>query len=69
MSHFNYRVTELNGELSIREVFYADDGSVKGWSEAPVTISGVSMEEIKIEIDRIKVAISKPVVDINNKNK
>ncbi len=54
MSHWNYRlcveqVSSYVGPVpfySIREVYYDDDGAVRGWTETPATFSGDTPGEV-----------------------
>lgn len=67
MASFNYRVmrhTRPNGdEFAIHEVFYDDNGQVNGWTENALSVFCLSLEDLKLELDRYNLAIEKPVLD------
>ena len=47
----------------IHEVFYDDEDNVDGWTENPVTVSGIDMEDLKKGYKLIGTAFEKPVLD------
>lgn len=61
MNNWNYRVikhTHENGqvEFGIYEVFYFDDGSVKGWTKEPLTPTSPSLAELKEDLNLMVAA-------------
>jgi len=61
---WNYRVVRSNNILSIREVYYDDDGTPQGMTESPLAIEayldeGESIETILYILDRIKESVEK----------
>lgn len=69
---WNYRVikkevhhaegTELLYE--IYEVYYADDGSIEGWTESEASPSGSDLEELESDIAHFQVALSHPTLRV-----
>ena len=67
MITWNCRVfQETNGDYVIREVFYADDGSIAGCTENPVEPWGESLEALARDIDWFKEALQLPVLKLAN---
>jgi hypothetical protein len=65
MITWNYRVfQEENGDYVIREVFYAEDGSIIGCTENPVEPFGRSHEELAESIVDFQAALSLPTLTI-----
>ena len=60
---WNYRVMRRYDDLGIYEVYYNEDGSVKGFSENPVSPRGGSISELKLDMERYMEALSKPILD------
>jgi hypothetical protein len=50
------------GELAIYEVYYSDDGSVQGYSEAPTYPAGNSVSALRTNCERYCAALQKPVL-------
>ena len=63
MSHWNYRVMRNGDEVAIHEVFYRDDGSVRGWTATPVWPRAGTVEELRDELARYARALDEPVLD------
>jgi hypothetical protein len=62
---WNYRVfREQNGDYIIREVFYAEDGSLLGCTENAVEPWGQSLEELAKNIEWFKEALALPVLTL-----
>lgn len=59
---WNYRVMNRDGEFAIYEVFYREDGSVKGYSATPVFPRADSVDELKEEIQRYADALGQVVL-------
>lgn len=59
---WNYRILDHDGELAIYEVYYNNDGSVKGHSLAPAFPKGDEMEEQKEELSLYSEALEKPIL-------
>lgn len=51
------------GELAIYEVYYYDDGGIKGYSATPVFPVGDTIEELRANCDLYVVALTKPVLE------
>lgn len=65
MIAWNYRVfRETNGDRVIREVFYAEDGSILGCTENAVESWGRSLEELARDIESFKEALTLPVLTL-----
>lgn len=63
MMTWNYRVfQEADGDYSIREVFYAEDGSIIGWTANAVEPIGRSLEELTVSIADFQAALQLPVL-------
>jgi len=62
---WNYRVfREEDGDYIIREVFYAEDGSILGCTADAVEPTGGSLDELGREIDDFRAALSLPVLTL-----
>lgn len=59
---WEYRVTDRNGELAIYEVYYYEDGRVRGYSATPAFPTGVSLEELRDACNIYAAALAKPVL-------
>ncbi|MCA1991454.1 MAG: hypothetical protein LDL41_05320 [Coleofasciculus sp. S288] len=67
MIDWNYRVfQEANGDYIIREVFYAEDGSILGCTEKAVEPWGRSQEELARDIESFKEALTLPVLTLTD---
>jgi hypothetical protein len=67
MVTWNYRVfQEANDDYIIREVFYADDGSIMGCTEKAVEPWGRTLEELAQDIDSFKEALTLPVLTLDD---
>ena len=69
---WNYRLTRrwnTNAEAAIfeiREVYYGDDGSIRGWTD-PVTLKGDSPGDIRTDLELIlKDTFDRPVIDLTD---
>lgn len=69
---WNYRVVEkevCHGEdtdllYEIYEVYYAEDGSIEGWTESEVSPSGSDLEELQSDIAHFQNALSRPTLRV-----
>ena len=72
MSHWNYRVAkdgrEKNGLVSIREVYYKDDGSVDAITLNPITPKAASAQELKQILKRMVKACNEEVLTTHSLN-
>jgi hypothetical protein len=59
---WEYRVMQRGEEFQIFEVYYCDDGSVRGYSSEPVMLCGDSLEELKENCELFSKAVLKPVL-------
>jgi hypothetical protein len=67
MLHWNYRVfLEDNGDYVIREVFYAEDGSIVSCTANSVEPLGRTLEELANDIDFFKKALTLPVLTLDD---
>ena len=69
---WNYRITRSRNTnadrdiFEIREVYYHDDGSIRGWTAA-IGLSGDSVEEIKADLELIlRDTFNRPILDITD---
>ncbi|MFM8833608.1 MAG: hypothetical protein ACKOEV_08270 [Cytophagales bacterium] len=61
MNNWNYRVISRTNETGqaeygIYEVFYIDDGSVKGWTKESLTPPSASLAELKEDLELMVAA-------------
>jgi hypothetical protein len=67
MMTWNYRVfREEDGDYVIREVFYADDGSIITCTADPVEPFGSSFDELAEAIEDFKKALEMPVLTLSD---
>jgi hypothetical protein len=59
---WNYRVLDHDGELAIYEVYYEDDGKVKGHSLLPAIPKGNDINELNDELALYRAALNSPVL-------
>ncbi len=59
---WNYRVMSRNGELAIYEVYYRDDGTVKGYSAEPTFPGGEDLAELAANLRQYASALEEPVL-------
>ncbi len=65
MITWNYRVfQEANGDRIIREVFYAEAGSILGCTENAVEPKGKTLEELARDIESFKQALMLPALTL-----
>jgi hypothetical protein len=65
--HWNHRIVvrlqdSLEPLYELREIYYRDDGSIEGWSAAPVRVMGDSVKEMKQSLRWMLKAMDKPVL-------
>lgn len=68
MDKWNYRVVRQTGEgmgvmYGIHEAYY-DGEKIVGVSEFPTEVWGESPEELKADLERMMLALDKPIIDI-----
>lgn len=62
---WTYRVfRDQNGRYSVREVFYERDGTIIGYSKAPVALVGDSPEEVLQLLTWLREAFDLPILSI-----
>lgn len=70
---FNFRVVgkTVHGTpyFEVHEVYYDSSGEIIGYAENPVTIGGESIEDLHWYLDKIKVALDKPVLRFKESEK
>ena len=67
MMTWNYRVfREDDGDYVIREVFYAEDGSLVGCTADAVEPFGSTLEELAQSLEDFKAALSLPVLTLKD---
>lgn len=67
MMTWNYRVfREDDGDYVIREVFYAEDGSIITCTANPVEPFGSTLEELAQSIEDFKAALVLPVLTLKD---
>jgi len=59
---WNYRVMDRDGELSIYEVYYREDGTVEGYSAAPTFPAGETVEALRENCLQYLSALEKPTL-------
>jgi hypothetical protein len=59
---WNYRVMKRGDEYAIYEVFYNEDGTVRGHTAAPVHPRAGSPEDLAAEMTRYAAALEKPAL-------
>lgn len=68
---WNYRVveTESSGgrEFSIHEVYYDDNGKIKGYAKNPVRVRGESVESIIWSLEKMLEGARKKVLTLNTR--
>lgn len=57
MSHWNYRIFKYKDDLTIREVHYNEDGTLRSYSSEPALLHGEDVNELKESIDKMAQAI------------
>lgn len=69
---WNYRIMLHTGNLptggvekslAIHGVYYDDSGNLEGWTESPDYIAGESIEDIKENLELMKRALDRPILD------
>ena len=67
MITWNYRVfQEEDGDYVVREVFYAEDGTIVGCTANAVEPFGQSLEELTASIADFQAALALPVLTLAN---
>lgn len=67
MITWNYRVfREDSGDFVIREVFYAEDGSILGCTANAVEPFGRTLEELTTSIADFQAALTLPVLNLTD---
>lgn len=70
MSYWNYRVLRTRDDQTdtdsyeIHEVYYGDDGRIQAWTANPVGPYGISLEELRTDIEYVMEATRKPVLKV-----
>jgi hypothetical protein len=69
---WNYRIieTESSGEreFSIHEVYYDDEGKIKGYSKNPVSVRAESVESIIWSLEKMIEGARKNVLTLNTRD-
>ena len=64
---WNYRVfREANGDYTIREVFYDDNGQITASTATPVEPMGESLEALAQDLEWFKAALNLPVLTLED---
>lgn len=67
MMTWNYRVFRENEhDFVIREVFYADDGTILGCTAEPIEPFGQSLDELARSIEDMKAALQLPILTFDD---
>lgn len=61
LSCWDYRIVNKDGLHGIYEVYYDRNGNIEGYSS--FSLEDFSPEELKIEVEEIQRAFSKPVIE------
>lgn len=68
MSHWNYRVIrQVEGEeivWGIHEVYYAEDGSIEGWTANAIDPHGNTLEELAADLTMMRRALGEQVLTV-----
>lgn len=61
---WNYRVLDRDGYLAIYEVYYDDEGNVRGYTENPTYPRGYEgdLDELKTQLELYCEALDKPIL-------
>ena len=76
MSHWNYRVYKqpsskferscgIDWYYTIRETYYNDDGTIRGFSAEPRGVCGDSISDIAEVLDWMKNCLTKAVIELD----
>jgi hypothetical protein len=72
-SYWNYRVIrkEYSGEFygAVHRVFYNGEDRITNWTEDACSPFGEDADELNTDIDMMKAALKKPVLEIRGKGK
>ena len=49
---WNYRAVDLGTHLAVYEVYYNEAGAVTGWSDDPVTLTGLTLDDLTLSLER-----------------
>lgn len=52
-------------EYSVHEVYYHHDGSIRSWTEKPVSPFGETMEELRDDFEKHQRALFEPVLELD----
>jgi len=67
ISGWNYRVIRISEDTyktyGIREVHYADDGSIIGWTGKSATPYGESLKELQKDMEHMAMAFRRPILE------
>ncbi len=68
---WNYRVLAKKQSddsifLDIYEVYYDEDGNPEYCTENPITVGGDDLEDIQWQLDKMRDALSKPVLNYDD---
>lgn len=69
---WNYRIVAMKSVAdetfgyAIHEVFYDDDGTIKGYTEKPVCITGESLGDISEALEMMAKATTLPIMEDRN---
>lgn len=60
------RTTDSDGTFAyaIHEVYYADDGSIKSWTENPTKPGGETLKELQGDLGQFERAFTRHILDI-----
>ena len=62
---WNYRIVtrDAGASYGIHEVYYHEDGTVRAWSEEPISPWGENPVELKCELEYMMRAFEKPFLE------
>jgi hypothetical protein len=63
MSHWNYRVVKIAGELKIYDVYYDEHGSATARSDQPSHFYGDTTEQLRVQLECFQTALDTPVLE------
>jgi hypothetical protein len=59
---WEYRIMNRDGELAIYEVYYYEDGRIRGYGATPTFPAAETLEELRANCDLYLAALDKPVL-------
>ena len=67
MSHWNYRIIEEDGLLTLREVFYSKKGKPDSWTIDAISPHGEDKADLLLNFHQMWIAFNKPILIVKGK--